>query len=53
MPRPDLGQAAKSVTIAVRVTEREKAALTARYGSPTRALRIALNNLLKEANTND
>lgn len=43
MARPRLGKAAKSSVIAVRVTEAEKAALTAKHGSPTKALRTLIN----------
>lgn len=42
MARPKLGAAAKSATIAVRVTNRERDILTARYGSPTKALRALI-----------
>lgn len=47
MPRPALGKAARRKVVAVRVTEAEAAALTAKYGSVSRALRMFINEDLK------
>ncbi len=49
MSRPKFGTAAKSETVAVSVTSREKRLLTERYGTPTRALLAFITSVVEQA----
>jgi hypothetical protein len=54
MGRPALGKAAKSVLVTVRLTPREDAVLTRRYGDTRKALRaLVAAETGKERNSDD